>query len=105
MREISSSNPPGFFKIQHPRSIANKQFTRGLSIELADEGIRPIGMSALIYADMHADGGEPEGRTELKSTIPMKRGDNEEIAKTTLWLLPDEASYSTGTFIDITGVK
>jgi hypothetical protein len=33
-------------------------------------------MSVLIYADMHADGGEPEGRTELKSTIPMKRGDN-----------------------------
>jgi NAD(P)-dependent dehydrogenase (short-subunit alcohol dehydrogenase family) len=36
----------------------------------------------------------------------MKRGgDPQEVARAILWLLSDEASYSTGTFIDVTGGK
>jgi NAD(P)-dependent dehydrogenase (short-subunit alcohol dehydrogenase family) len=36
----------------------------------------------------------------------MKRGGSaEEVAHAILWLLSDEASYSTGTFIDVTGGK
>jgi NAD(P)-dependent dehydrogenase (short-subunit alcohol dehydrogenase family) len=36
----------------------------------------------------------------------MKRGgDPQEVARAILWLLSDEASYSTGTFVDVTGGK
>jgi NAD(P)-dependent dehydrogenase (short-subunit alcohol dehydrogenase family) len=34
----------------------------------------------------------------------MKRGGTvDEVANAIVWLLSDEASYSTGTFIDVTG--
>jgi NAD(P)-dependent dehydrogenase (short-subunit alcohol dehydrogenase family) len=36
----------------------------------------------------------------------MKRGGTaEEVAKAILWLLSDEASYTTGAFIDVAGGK
>jgi NAD(P)-dependent dehydrogenase (short-subunit alcohol dehydrogenase family) len=36
----------------------------------------------------------------------MKRGgDPEEVAHAILWLLSDEASYVTGSFIDVAGGK
>jgi NAD(P)-dependent dehydrogenase (short-subunit alcohol dehydrogenase family) len=38
--------------------------------------------------------------------VPMKRGGQpEEVATAIVWLLSDEASYVTGTFIDVTGGK
>jgi NAD(P)-dependent dehydrogenase (short-subunit alcohol dehydrogenase family) len=53
---------------------------------------------------MHADGGEPGRVDRLGPTLPMKRGgDAIEVARAILWLLSDEASYSTGTFIDVAG--
>jgi NAD(P)-dependent dehydrogenase (short-subunit alcohol dehydrogenase family) len=40
----------------------------------------------------------------VKALVPMKRGGRpEEVAHAILWLLSDEASYTTGTFIDIAG--
>jgi NAD(P)-dependent dehydrogenase (short-subunit alcohol dehydrogenase family) len=58
----------------------------------------------VIYTDIHASGGEP-GRVErVKSAIPMQRGGQAmEVANAIMWLLSDEASYSTGTFIDVSG--
>jgi len=42
----------------------------------------------------------------VKAGVPMRRGgDPEEVARAVLWLLSDEASYSTGAFIDVTGGK
>lgn len=42
----------------------------------------------------------------VKAFVPMKRGgDPQEAARAILWLLSDEASYSTGPFIDVTGGK
>lgn len=81
--------------------------TLGLSKEVADEGIRVNGVRpAFIYTDIHASGGEPGRVDRIKHSVPMKRGGQpEEVAKAILWLLSDEASYSTGTFIDITGGK
>ena len=57
-----------------------------------------------IYTEMHASGGEP-GRVErVKAFVPMKRGGKaEEVAAAILWLLSEEASYITGTFIDVSG--
>ncbi|QEH40024.1 SDR family oxidoreductase [Chitinophaga sp. XS-30] len=80
-------------------------FTTGLSKEVADEGIRVNGVRpGFIYTDIHASGGEPGRVDRIRDTIPMKRGGQpEEVAEAILWLLSDGSSFSTGTFIDITG--
>lgn len=81
--------------------------TTGLSIEVADEGIRVNGVRpGFIYTDMHTDGGEPGRVDRLSPVIPMKRGGQpEEVAQAIAWLLSDAASYSTGSFIDLAGGK
>ncbi len=79
--------------------------TRGLAKEVAEESIRVNAVRpGFIYTDMHADGGEP-GRVErVKEFVPMKRGgEPKEVAEAILWLLSDQASYTTGSFIDVTG--
>ncbi|MGV3740776.1 MAG: SDR family oxidoreductase [Burkholderiaceae bacterium] len=79
--------------------------TIGLSKEVATEGIRVNAVRpGFIYTDIHASGGEPGRVDRLKDAIPMKRGGQpEEVAHAILWLLSDEASYATGTFIDLGG--
>jgi NAD(P)-dependent dehydrogenase (short-subunit alcohol dehydrogenase family) len=79
--------------------------TVGLAKEVADEGIRVNAVRpGIIYTDIHASGGEPGRVDRIKGSVPMKRGGHpEEVAHAILWLLSDECSYSTGTFIDISG--
>jgi NAD(P)-dependent dehydrogenase (short-subunit alcohol dehydrogenase family) len=81
--------------------------TIGLAKEVADEGIRVNGVRpAYIYTDMHASGGEPGRVDRVKDSVPMKRGGTaDEVANAILWLLSKEASFATGTFIDVTGGK
>ncbi len=81
--------------------------TIGLAKEVADEGIRVNAVRpGFIYTDIHASGGEPERVDRVKALVPMKRGGQpEEVARAIMWLLSDEASYTTGAFIDITGGK
>ncbi|MDT0644813.1 SDR family oxidoreductase [Zunongwangia sp. F363] len=80
-------------------------FTKGLSKEIAEEGIRVNGVRpAFIYTDIHADGGEADRVDRIKNNIPMKRGGTpEEVAEAIMWLASEKSSYSTGTFIDVTG--
>jgi NAD(P)-dependent dehydrogenase (short-subunit alcohol dehydrogenase family) len=82
-------------------------FTVGLAQEVAAEGIRVNAVRAgFIYTDMHASGGEPGRVDRVKAFVPLARGGRpEEVAQAILWLLSDEASYSTGAFIDVTGGK
>ncbi len=79
--------------------------TRGLSLEVAAQGIRVNGVRpGFIYTDMHADGGEPGRVDRVKGQIPLQRGgEPREVAAAIAWLLSDEASYATGTFIDVAG--
>ncbi|WP_428775050.1 SDR family oxidoreductase [Vibrio sp.] len=79
--------------------------TKGLSLEVAAEGIRVNGVRpGLIYTDMHADGGEPERIERLKSIIPMQRGGTpEEVAEAIYWLSSDKSSFSTGNYLDLAG--
>jgi NAD(P)-dependent dehydrogenase (short-subunit alcohol dehydrogenase family) len=79
--------------------------TRGLALEVADEGIRVNCIRpGFIYTDMHARGGEPGRVDRLKQSIPMRRGGTpEEVANAVGWLLSDEASYVTGAFLDLAG--
>ena len=80
-------------------------FTIGLSKEVASDGIRVNGVRpGMIYTDIHAKGGEPSRVSRLASTIPMERGGQpEEVANAILWLLSEEASYATGTILDVSG--
>mgnify|MGYP006405839585 CR=1 FL=1 len=79
--------------------------TKGLSIEVAGEGIRVNCVRpGLIYTDMHADGGERERIERLKNIIPLKRGGQpKEVAEAIYWFASDKSSFSTGNFIDVTG--
>ena len=80
-------------------------FTRGLAAEVAAEGIRVNAVRpGFIHTDMHASGGEPGRIERVKHGVPLQRGGHaEEVAAAILWLLSDEASYTTGTFIDVAG--
>jgi NAD(P)-dependent dehydrogenase (short-subunit alcohol dehydrogenase family) len=81
--------------------------TLGLAREVAEEGIRVNAVRAgFIYTEMHASGGEPNRVDRVKEFVPMKRGGTvDEVAQAILWLLSNEASYTTGSFIDVTGGK
>ena len=79
--------------------------TKGLALEVADEGIRVNAVRpGLIYTDMHASGGEPGRVDRLKNRIPMQRGGKAiEVAEAILWLASEKSSYVTGTFVDPAG--
>ena len=79
--------------------------TKGLSLEVAAQGIRVNSVRpGLIYTEMHADGGEPGRVDRVASSLPMGRGGQaNEVAEAILWLASDAASYVTGTFIDAAG--
>ncbi|HAS6309357.1 TPA: SDR family oxidoreductase [Vibrio vulnificus] len=79
--------------------------TKGLSLEVAAEGVRVNCVRpGLIYTDMHADGGEPDRIERLKNKIPMQRGGlPAEIAEAIYWLASEKSSFSTGNFLDLAG--
>ncbi len=81
--------------------------TIGLAREVAEEGIRVNAVRpGFVYTDIHALGGEPNRVDRVKAQVPMKRGGQpDEVARAILWLLSDAASYTTGSFIDVTGGK
>ncbi len=80
-------------------------FTLGLAREVAAEGIRVNAVRpGIIETEIHASGGQPERAREMTPMIPMKRaGSADEVAKVILWLLSEEASYTTGALIDVAG--
>jgi len=82
-------------------------FTTGLSLEVASQNIRVNGVRpGFIYTDMHADGGEANRIERVKSLIPLQRGGNpEEVASAIAFLLSEQASYITGSFIELAGGK
>jgi NAD(P)-dependent dehydrogenase (short-subunit alcohol dehydrogenase family) len=79
--------------------------TVGLAHEVAAEGIRVNGVRpGLIYTDIHASGGDPGHVDRLKDSVPIRRGGTaDEVARAILWLLSAEASYVTGTTVDVSG--
>ena len=96
---------PGEYVDYAASKAALDALTVGLAREVAAEGIRVNGVRAgIIYSDIHASGGEPGRVDRLGPTLPMRRGGHPiEVARAILWLLSEEASYSTGTFIDVAG--
>ena len=80
-------------------------FTVGLAREVANEGIRVNSVRpGFIYTEIHAEGGEPGRVDRINDSLPMKRGGEAiEVARAILWLASDEASYSTGSILEVAG--
>jgi NAD(P)-dependent dehydrogenase (short-subunit alcohol dehydrogenase family) len=96
---------PGWYVDYAATKGAIDTFTVGLAREVAAEGIRVNGVRpGMIDTEIHASGGEPERARQVAPQIPMKRpGTAQEIANAIVWLLSDEASYATGSILDVTG--
>jgi NAD(P)-dependent dehydrogenase (short-subunit alcohol dehydrogenase family) len=80
-------------------------FTIGLAKEVGGEGIRVNAVRpGVIRTEIHAASGDP-GRVErIGSSTPLLRaGEAEEIARSIVWLLSDEASYISGAILDVSG--
>ena len=79
--------------------------TTGLANEVATRGIRVNAVRpGLIHTDIHIDSGVVDRIAELQGGVPMQRGGTaEETAGPIVWLCSDEASYLTGTHLDISG--
>jgi NAD(P)-dependent dehydrogenase (short-subunit alcohol dehydrogenase family) len=80
-------------------------FTLGLAREVATEGIRVNAVRpGIIETDIHASGGQPDRAAQMAPLVPMQRaGTAEEVAAVIVWLLSVEASYTTGTVVDVAG--
>ena len=96
---------PGEFVDYAAAKAAIDTFTTGLAKEVAEQGIRVNAVRpGLIQTDIHQDSGEPGRAERLRSAIPMRRiGSAEEVAAAIVWLASDDASYSTGAIIDVSG--
>lgn len=79
--------------------------TIGLAAEVAGEGIRVNAVSpGLTATELHADSGEPGRIDRLSPVIPLGRaGRPEEMASAIRWLLSDEASFTTGAILPVSG--
>ena len=79
--------------------------TNGLSKELAPEGVRVVAVRpGITDTGIHATGGEPDRASKLGPSLPMGRAAKaEEVAEAIVWLLSDQASYTAGAILDVTG--
>jgi NAD(P)-dependent dehydrogenase (short-subunit alcohol dehydrogenase family) len=77
----------------------------GLAREVSGEGVRVnVVRPGIIETDIHASGGQPERAARLGPSVPIGRaGRAGEIAAAVVWLLSDEASYCTGSVLDVAG--
>jgi NAD(P)-dependent dehydrogenase (short-subunit alcohol dehydrogenase family) len=96
---------PGQFVDYAASKGAIDSLTIGLAREVAGEGIRVNAVApGIIATEIHASGGEPDRVERLGPGVPMGRaGTAEEVAAPIVWLLSEEASYTTGAILDIGG--
>jgi len=80
-------------------------FTIGLAKEVAADGIRVNAVRpGVIRTEIHATSGDPGRLERIGAAAPLARpGEPEEVAQAVLWVASDEASYTTGAVVDVTG--
>lgn len=96
---------PGEYVDYAASKAAVDTLTVGLAKEVAAEGIRVNAVSpGIIETGIHASGGDPDRVLRMRAGIPMQRGGHpDEVANAVLWLISEEASYTTGASIDVAG--
>lgn len=79
--------------------------TLGLARELGREGVRVNAVRpGLIDTEIHGDSGSADRARRLGRATPLGRpGTAAEVAAAVVWLLSDEASYLTGSIVDVSG--
>jgi NAD(P)-dependent dehydrogenase (short-subunit alcohol dehydrogenase family) len=80
-------------------------FTVGLAKEVGAEGIRVNAVRpGVIRTEIHQVSGDPARVDRIGQMAPLQRpGEAEEVARAILWVASEEASYTTGSIIDVTG--
>jgi len=98
---------PGEYVDYAASKAAIDAFTIGLAKEVASEGIRVNAVRpGIIDTEIHGSGGDPERATRLATQIPLGRaGQAEEVARTILWLASEDASYTSGAILDVSGAR
>ena len=101
----SRHGSPGEYIDYAASKAAIDTFTLGLAKEVAAEGIRVNAVRpGIITTDIHASGGDPDRAARMGPALPMQRAGNpEEVARAILWLASSEASYCTGSILDVSG--
>jgi NAD(P)-dependent dehydrogenase (short-subunit alcohol dehydrogenase family) len=96
---------PGQYVDYAAAKAAIDTFTLGLAREVAAEGVRVNAVRpGIIATDIHASGGQPGRAAQMGAQVPMQRaGTADEVARAILWLLSNEASYTTGSIVDVAG--
>ena len=96
---------PGEYVDYAAAKAAIDTFTVGLAKEVASEGIRVNAVRpGIIRTEIHAASGDPGRLERIGATAPVGRpGEPEEVARTILWLLSEEASYLAGSIVDVAG--
>ncbi|GAA4732698.1 SDR family NAD(P)-dependent oxidoreductase [Flavisolibacter ginsenosidimutans] len=80
-------------------------YTRAMAKELGPKGIRVNAVApGMIATSFHDRFTKPEIRTNVAASTPLRRqGDAKDVADLVIYLASDEASFITGTNIDING--
>jgi NAD(P)-dependent dehydrogenase (short-subunit alcohol dehydrogenase family) len=96
---------PGQYVDYAASKAAIDTLTIGLAKEVAMEGIRVNAVRpGIIDTDIHASGGLPDRAAQVAPLVPLQRaGTAHEVAEAIVWLLSDASTYTTGSFIDVTG--
>jgi NAD(P)-dependent dehydrogenase (short-subunit alcohol dehydrogenase family) len=96
---------PGIYVDYAASKGAVDSFTVGLAREVASEGVRAnVVRPGIIDTEIHASGGAPERAAQIGPEAPIRRpGTADEVAAAIMWLLSDDASYTTGAIVDVGG--
>jgi NAD(P)-dependent dehydrogenase (short-subunit alcohol dehydrogenase family) len=79
--------------------------TLGLAQEVADDGIRVVGVApGIVNTSIHSDAGAPDRLARVAPLVPLRRvGEPHEVADAVAWLMSDQAAYVTGTTLRVAG--
>ena len=101
----AQTGSPGEYVHYAASKAAVETFTIGLAREVAARGIRVNAVApGTVNTGIHALAGDPDRPARIAQRVPMGRvGEAEEIAQAVAWLISDDASYTTGAVLRVTG--
>jgi len=102
---LTRSGAPNMYVDYAASKSAIETLTVGLAREVAADGVRVNCVRpGLINTEIHLSGGDPERIHKAKDFVPLKRaGEAQEVAEAIYWFLSEKSSYTTGSFIDVSG--